>query len=100
MAMMMDTKKAHQCMRVGYPKQTPRDIPIMIMNIVAYHHSGTSLYLRIILDRSGVSKPEISLRKAACKAHGKLQHFATPKTCLCFEVEDLKGSADRELCLP
>ena len=49
-AMMMDTKKAHQCMLVGYPKQTPRDMPIMMMNIVAYHHSGTSLYLRIILD--------------------------------------------------
>ena len=62
-AMMMDTKKAHQCMRVGYPKQIPRDIPIMIMNIVAYHHSGTSLYLRIILDKFGVSKPEISLQK-------------------------------------
>lgn len=38
MAMMMDTKKAHQCMSVGYPKHTPRDIPIIIMNMVAYHH--------------------------------------------------------------
>ena len=72
----------------------------MIMNIIAYHHSGTSLYLRIILDKFGVSKPETSLQKAARKADGKLQHSATPKTCLWFEEEDVKGSADRELCLP
>lgn len=70
------------------------------MNIVAYHHSGTSLYLRIILDKFGVSKPEISLQKAVCKAQRKPQHFATPKTCLWFEEEDINGSADRELCLP
>ena len=55
MEMMMDMKKAHQCILVGYPKHTPRDIPIMMMNIAAYHHWGTSLYFRIILEEHGVS---------------------------------------------
>ena len=49
MEMMMDTKKAHQCMLVGYPRHTPRDIPIMMTNINPYHHCGTSLYFLIIL---------------------------------------------------
>ena len=47
-AMIIDTKNAHQCIRVGQPRQTPSEMPSITRNSDAYHHCGTSLYFLIM----------------------------------------------------
>ena len=37
-AMMMDMNQPHQCIAVGYPRHTPREMAIMEMNMMEYHH--------------------------------------------------------------